>query len=545
MKSNYLKITRIISILVLLLLLGYVFYIYLAPLGNSRLSINFGNSKLPSYVEEINGTSSPEKNLKTGESYRRVLQSMVGLKLKLFGDFEKLKVKLKYVNKKNPFVLIYGVAKSQFENKKSSNLISKIIENNTFDKLDWYKISDKNSGMILFQKGDDSCAGNVEELKKEKDYINENVEYADCAAELDKDGDYLKFENKNKKKKWVDYKFDSVPDFLNNLSETTEDKKVCYLNLDLNDKLSIADYSKSDEINTFDTKIRGFHVLETYIDNEDLNYNFEYEDLNQKKGSDEFKIYVYKGDEMIFEEEMADDGNKSNDEDPSEIENGELKIENLEKGRYKIYLDASDEIVFNKIETSQKYWVFLENLTLLDPEKEIILYTNSSKLDFTVNHEQSLQKIILKNEKDFTNDENDNDEDVITEKKINVSKIDKTYLVKPKWFSKIEIKKADMDIEFDGRLSNNLKSADELGEVNLINYLTLKKYKNPACDYIISDYFEPIIEKGDNKTGTAEFDLDELKSDKNAINLILDFPKYNRSSGDDIKLKEMYLEYYK
>jgi len=536
--NSYAKIAQIVSVSIIIIILFYAVFSYFGPFGSTKLSIVFNKNRLPAYVTEIIGFENPEKNLKTGQNYRRVTGFLAQLKIKVFKTFTNLNAKIKYENQNTNFVLASIALKSPFKYKTAYKKITKVLENKLFDNLDWYKISDKNTGKILFQKGDDICEKKVKELQSESN-IDPIAEYENCALMYDKDSEYLK--EKNPKKNWVNYDYEDINSFMSDIPDIMQEEKICFFNIDgLYDFVKVKDYSSASETNTFDFAFNGFTKIKTYIANEDLDFAFDYQDLNNLQEKSDFNIFIYKGEKKILEKNISDDGNENGDEVASVIKNLSIKIPNLEEGLYDIFLDASDDMVFDSLVSKQKYWAFADGIKLFDPEKNIDLYSNSGNMTFTALRDSSLQTITITKEKGMVTESGPE----FQKKELDITKIDKPYLFNRNIYSKINLPVASLNIEFNNLIATNIESLQALSTNNLINFSDFAKFNKESCNYIISDYFENPDEKNGIITASADFSVNDLFLDENNnFNLLLIFPQYNRNDAGDIKINRIDLKY--
>ncbi|MFA6296252.1 MAG: hypothetical protein WC663_02790 [Patescibacteria group bacterium] len=536
--KTYAKIARIFSIVVIAIILIYALFSYFGPFGSTKLAIVFNSSKLPAYVTETIGLDNAEKNLKTGQTYRRVTGFLAQLKIKVFKTFNNLNVKVKYENQNTNFVMASIALKSPFKYKPTYKNATKILENKLFDNLDWYRIADKNQSKILYQKGDDICEKKVKELQSESD-IDPVAEYENCALMYDKDSEYLK--EKNPKKNWVNYDYEDVGSFMNDIPNLIQKEKICTFNIDgLNDLAKVPDYSPASSTNSFDYQLNGFTIIKTYLANEDLDFNFDYQDLNTLQEKSDFNIFIFRGDEKILEKNISDDGNEKGDEVASAIKNLSVTIPNLKEGFYNIYLDASDDIVFDSLITKQKYWAFVNNIKLLDPEKSVDLYSNSGNMSFTALRDSALQTVTITKEKGMVTEFGPE----FQKKELDIIKIDKPYIFNRNIYSKIFMPKADLNIDFNNLIATNMESLQALNVNNLINFSDFAKFNKESCNYIISDYFEKPEEKNGTTNASADFDVNNLYLDeKNNFNLLLIFPQYNRNDAGDVKINRIDLKY--
>ncbi len=95
---------------------------------------------------------------------------------------------------------------------------------------------------------------------------------------------------------------------------------------------------------------------------------------------------------------MGDDGNSSDDKKSSELQKLDLTIPNLPEGVYKIELRVNDDIITKKIKTKQKITSFINKINIIKDDKtDIVLYTDSQKLEATTIYPDNLQIIKIAN----------------------------------------------------------------------------------------------------------------------------------------------------
>jgi hypothetical protein len=175
-------------------------------------------------------------------------------------------------------------------------------------------------------------------------------------------------------------KYNTIDDFLNNLPDIS---KVALYNYDLKTDFILEDYepnelsSKSSELSSIvNYALRGPFQFYTYIKDEDLDFVFEFQDLNENKDSDEIDLHLYYNDQLIDSRHMDDPSVSSG----RVIERGEIKLElaNLPEGVYKIELRVNNDIVTKKIITKQKKLSFINKIWITqDNKNNFSLYSDS------------------------------------------------------------------------------------------------------------------------------------------------------------------------
>ena len=169
--------------------------------------------------------------------------------------------------------------------------------------------------------------------------------------------------------------YDSVDTFLKNPPPSNQIATYNY-KLDLN--YFIDNYSSSTELYDFGKEIRGDYQMFTYIDNEDLFFDFNFIDLNKNKDIDPIDVYLYYNDQIIESRHLDDDGIENDRGHKSDLRNINFDLVNMPIGAYKIELHVGDDIVTKSIKTKQNKLSFLNKLWILDvPEDNFSIYTDS------------------------------------------------------------------------------------------------------------------------------------------------------------------------
>ncbi len=186
-------------------------------------------------------------------------------------------------------------------------------------------------------------------------------------------------------------KYNSIDEFLSSLPSL---ERVAVYNYDLDAPYLLSDYSSTSEESVVDIAFRGPYQFYTYLDGEELDYEFEFYDLNQNKDADEVNIFLYYEDRLIDFRKLEDDGIAVDSEKISDVKSVDFSLDNLPAGVYKIEVKTNDDIVTEKITTKQNKLAFINKLWIFnDDETNLSLFTDSKRVQVVTMNPDSLQKI--------------------------------------------------------------------------------------------------------------------------------------------------------
>ncbi|MBU0671187.1 hypothetical protein KKF29_03450, partial [Patescibacteria group bacterium] len=281
--------------------------------------------------------------------------------------------------------------------------------------------------------------------------------------------------------------FTSVEQFLNNYSL---DETLFFID-DFN-AIKINDYFPSQKINQINLPLRGPHMIYTYIgENEELNWDFNYKELNKNGTADPFIVKVLSADKL--EKEII--VKEHNQED-----NYNLKIDNLDPGIYLIKLPVDFDIFVKEINTKQKYFAFLDRLDLYNKGLKTDINIFGNELKYKTIHEEGIQNIIFNGNPG----------------KIEDTKVEYLQNLDSKKPSQLSINKSDITIEADGVFYLN---GENEFFAKLIYKLLKEKNINDNLDYvnfILTDYSNPI-----------SFDLSNVLIDNNVLDIKIEMNNFS------------------
>lgn len=388
-KERLYKFFKIILWLIPFFLFGWLLTKHFAPSGKLKVAQDFlGKPSLISELYPKNRTVDPEKNLKTNETYQRITHEPAYFDIQIPRLFKKVSVTLTY--KTSSPILELGLKKS----KDLWEFDFKPIGNKFIDDSQWYRLEDKEKGIILLEKGE--LQGSKEVSEENEDIKANEVTNKETGNE---NGD-----KENETKEIRIPKFESVDQFLTN---PPKDKAIAQYNLNLLENVKLAGYEKSNKILEINHLLRGRHTLVTYIKDENLDITFDYIDINRLPGPDRFNVSVRDIlGRQIFAQTQEDDGNEHANGVPSPLRTVNVLVPNLPEGIYWIDLDINRDFIITDIKTAQRYLFFQGKIFLVDnfeyedalgkekvSQTPTTLYTTANHVKFRTLHPDGFQEV--------------------------------------------------------------------------------------------------------------------------------------------------------
>jgi hypothetical protein len=380
-------------------------------------------------------------------------------------------------------------------NEKFWRYLEKPLENKLLEKLinEW-DVTAADNGYIFLQK--EKKYNNLEE------YLNGVVKRSEVAI----------FNIDNKEIKLPNFEIE------NNGAEGKDEEKILI---------------KKDILN-IPFAIQGDQQMFIYSFGEEINLNFDFIDINENSGKDEFEIKVYYNNQVIKEEKFSDDGNILDNEKKSELKHINFFTGYLSAGAYKIEIMANNDIVISNFLSNTNNLVFINKINLAADEnqnsnngnKNIEIYTNGNFLKVVTVHPEAIQEIVVGNKNDGEESEK--------EKKFS---IEKTYI--QNYFPFVDLKNGikKVNLETGGILLANNDLFFVAGanffdpRIKTINFLAEEDLEE--INYIIAKY-EPVKRKDDWTISKANFSLDQVWQEENKYNILLSIQGINQKKDEDI-----------
>lgn len=195
-----------------------------------------------------------------------------------------------------------------------------------------------------------------------------------------------------------DRKYNDIKSFLNDLPPRNE---IGVYNYELPGKFILKDYKPESYERTISHSFRGPYQFYTYIKNEKLDFSFDITDLNQNKDPDNIEINLYHEGALIDSRKLEDDGIETDNGQESPERGIMLSDSGLPEGVYKIEVKCNNDIITDKIKTTQSRISFLNRLWIVDKnfDKNSTLYTDSLVLSAQTENPGSLQEISIDGKK--------------------------------------------------------------------------------------------------------------------------------------------------
>lgn len=315
----------------------------------------------------------------------------------------------------------------------------------------------------------------------------------------------------------ADFKKDFIKNELKDCSLNREDCLALY-NYDLAYDYRITNYQPARPI-VIDTPLRGAHQFYVYLNNELLNLEFNFTDLNQSKKTAPIQVIISGSDKIIASEIISDDS-KNTASGKTEEKKLTINKTNLPTGVYRVEIKVSDDIVIKKIASSLDRLVFINKVWPVSGGKPLKLYTNSDYLQIKTLNPTSLQTVYFGGQK-FNLDETYKQfyfkiNSEVTAKEVNLSKDD------------LILENSGVFAFSEKSLFNpDLKKVDRFFSVHDDN------------QYIIASYKKPTENEG-FKTATTELNLKGAYRENGKYSFMISVP--GLKAEDDIKYN---LEIYK
>ncbi|MDD4900674.1 MAG: hypothetical protein PHS62_00990 [Patescibacteria group bacterium] len=309
-----------------------------------------------------------------------------------------------------------------------------------------------------------------------------------------------------------DKKYDTIEKFLSNLPPYQE---IGLYDYKLDHEFLLDKYAPTPEIKIYNCNFRGAYQFYTYIKNEDLNYSFDFNDLNLNADNDPVDIKVYSAAGLIYTRHVADDAAADSERQTS------FKIPNLPEGVYRVSFVANDDIVSKTISSQQSQFSLINKVWLGEGgETARVLYSNSRLLSAQTINPASLGKIEVGQE--------------IIDLKETYRQFSLKTASQP---VAIKLAKPDIILSGDGvfafseqsLLDPRLKNIDGNLDINQeqINYI-LTAYQSPAVD---GEWYE----------ATADFDLTKAYQEKSKYQFLISLPglKAEEANAGMLAIKEI------
>jgi len=310
-------------------------------------------------------------------------------------------------------------------------------------------------------------------------------------------------------------KYDTVEQFLKNLPARDE---IALYNCSFKNNFLLNSYEPSQEDNLIDYKFRGSYQFYTYLKQEELNYVFNFVDLNINEALDPVEIKIYSKDGAIYSAYAAD--KKAGDSERQAV----IKIADLPEGVYRFSIIANDDIITKNITSKQSQFVLINKIWLAEGnKKDLILFTNGRLVSAQTVNPASLGKIKIG--------------DIFLNLKEAYKQVSVKTLNRP---AKIELPKDDIIISSDGVFSFTETGLFDPRFKNIDGNLNINGEK---INYVLINYQTPVNFE-DWQTAVAEFDLTKAYQENGKYQFLISIPslKAEESAKGEIIVKEIKID---
>ncbi|KKR91320.1 MAG: hypothetical protein UU43_C0009G0003 [Candidatus Falkowbacteria bacterium GW2011_GWA2_41_14] len=310
-------------------------------------------------------------------------------------------------------------------------------------------------------------------------------------------------------------KYETVEEFLSNLPTSGE---IALYDYSLKNNFLLDKYEPGGEKQQIDYSWRGSYQFYTYIKNEDLDYVFNFTDLNINQDNDPVDIKVYSSDGLIRTEHIADDLAASPERQ------ARLKIAGLKEGVYRLSFIANDDIITKNIASAQSQFALINKIWLYDNNKTpLVLYTNSHLINAQTVNPASKGKIKVG--------------ESTLDLKETYRQISLKIISQP---AKIELAKDDIIISGDGVFSLNEAGFLDPRFKRVDKNLDINQKK---INYILTNYQAP-LESGEWRIATADFDLTKAYQENGKYQFLISVPglKAEESVNGALIIKEIKID---
>ncbi|PIT94336.1 hypothetical protein COT98_04110 [Candidatus Falkowbacteria bacterium CG10_big_fil_rev_8_21_14_0_10_39_9] len=298
-------------------------------------------------------------------------------------------------------------------------------------------------------------------------------------------------------------KYGSVSELL---ADPPQSSELAFYNYQHNFPYQIKDYQAETKTISL-PDLRGAYQFYTYINNETLNFSVDFLDLNQNldQNGDPVQIYVYgSSSKAIAEYSLLDDGDMSDDGQMNAARHISINLPGLDQGVYKVEVKVNDDLVNQRISTTQTKMAFISRLWLYNHDySEINISTDGTFIKAKALDPSGVGVISLN--ADF----------------FDIPETYQQYLMdfsSPQSVNKVKVSNPETVIEASGVFSFSESALFNPDIKKLDVNSTLNNLK-----YIVARYSSP-ISLGVWKKATVEMDISDVYREKGQTNFMISIP---------------------
>jgi hypothetical protein len=268
-------------------------------------------------------------------------------------------------------------------------------------------------------------------------------------------------------------------------------------------KYRIPDYAPALGERRIDVSLRGRHEIKTYIKNEPLAFSFSYTDVNREDGADGIRATVFdESGNPVVEARAQDDGNTTSNNEMSVEKILRLRAEGLEEGVYKIVVNATQDVIFRHVSSTQQKIIFTGQVYIGDEigyaqeERGAEFWAGGGRVKLQTTRAQGVQEVLT------------------GDKSVRIEEPFRWYAFDLENFGaqKVSVQSGDVKIISDSPIAFAQDQYFYPDPVSLVAHRTIE---NLDVDYVLANYVSP-KKVGDWLIAGVEFDVDDLYEDKGA-----------------------------
>ncbi|TSC56253.1 MAG: hypothetical protein G01um101418_148 [Parcubacteria group bacterium Gr01-1014_18] len=216
---------------------------------------------------------------------------------------------------------------------------------------------------------------------------------------IQEDGEILFFRKKS------DNANINITDFKKNLPDQN---KLAVFNIKLENPFKIEAYRAEKDIKKTSLELRGSHEIEFYAKNEMVSITFDYQDINRLEGEDPVNLLLFKGSNLLSNQQSEDDGISSVINKASPIKTVSLE-RFFEEGIYTLKISTTEDIIIRNIKTNLSRWGIKSRIYLANnseyknllPDLNLSatqLWTNGKFFRARTTHASGIQEVQIHNQ---------------------------------------------------------------------------------------------------------------------------------------------------
>jgi len=281
---------------------------------------------------------------------------------------------------------------------------------------------------------------------------------------------------------------------------------------------------------TLNTILRGTHEMLVRVDNSPLTIDVKKQDQNLYKGPDALSIEVYKENKLIIKKEIPDDGIADANNLRLQPQEAKVELDNIENGIYRIsLLDKSKggDVRINSIKINQKGVVFSPPIFIID-DRPTTIFTDSSQVNARTDHAQGLQTLKISGGKSLEIAKVGTNYRINLNENISQKQATKAASLNQK-LTQIDIPKNDLSIKGDGVFTFDKNSYFNPNPLNSTDISGITD--TGSIDYVIARY-QKVKKDGDWNIAQVYFDPKDINIDGDKLYFSLESPGLSQAGGE-------------